>query len=66
MERAGTEERLTGRGREGIPNNALYLINKTIVDDRPNNGVFLFVKEGNPKIKAVNNLLPGKGSFDGH
>ena len=51
---------------EGIPNNALYLINKTIVDDRPNNGVFLFVKEGNPKIKAVNNLLPGKGSFDGH
>lgn len=46
------------------PKNELYLINNTLVDDRPHGGVFLRVKPGNVTIKALNNLLVGKGTLD--
>ena len=46
------------------PKNALYLINNTLVDNRPNGGVFLRVKPGDVTVKAVNNLLVGKGKLD--
>jgi len=46
------------------PKNALYLVNNTLVDNRPNNGVFLRVKPGDVTVKAVNNLLVGKGNLD--
>lgn len=48
-------------GLEGYnkPRNELYLINNTIVDDRPSNGIFLNVRNGIQKVKAVNNLLIG-------
>ncbi len=46
------------------PRNELYLINNTLVDDRPQGGVFLRVKPGNATIKAVNNLLVGKGTLN--
>ena len=45
-------------------NNELYLINNTLVDDRPKNGVFLKVKAGNVKLEAVNNLLVGTGKLE--
>ena len=53
-------------GAEGYEwlENKLYLINNTIADDLPKNGIFLFVKDGSVKIKAFNNLLVGKGSLD--
>jgi len=46
------------------PDNELYLINNTLVDNRPNNGVFLRIKPGNVKVQAINNLLVGKGKLD--
>ncbi len=46
------------------PKNALYLVNNTLVDNRPNNGVFLRVTPGDVTVKAVNNLLVGKGTLD--
>jgi hypothetical protein len=53
-------------GAEGYKGtkNELYLINNTLVDDRPNGGVFLRVKPDNVVIKAVNNLLVGRGKLD--
>jgi hypothetical protein len=46
------------------PKNELYLVNNTLVDNRPQGGVFLRVKPGNTLVKAVNNLLVGKGTLD--
>ena len=46
------------------PRNALYLANNTLVDNRPSGGIFLRVKPGDVTVKAVNNLLVGKGSLD--
>lgn len=46
------------------PNNELYLINNTLVDNRPKNGVFLKVKSGNVKLEAINNLLVGTGKLE--
>lgn len=46
------------------PKNELYLVNNTLVDNRPQGGVFLRVKPGNATVKAVNNLLVGKGTLD--
>lgn len=53
-------------GAEGSrwPNNALYLVNNTLVDNRPQNGVFLRVRQGLGTVTAVNNLLVGKGKLD--
>jgi hypothetical protein len=53
-------------GAEGYrwPRNELYLVNNTIIDDRPDGGTFLRVKAGADRIKAVNNLLFGKGNLD--
>lgn len=52
-------------GAEGYkwPRNALYLVNNTLVDDRPQRGIFLRVNPG-AQIKAVNNLLIGVGSLE--
>jgi hypothetical protein len=46
------------------PKNELYLVNNTLVDNRPNGGVFLRVKPGSTTVKAINNLLVGKGTLD--
>lgn len=46
------------------PRNALYLVNNTLVDNRPGGGIFMRVKPGDVTVKAVNNLLVGKGSLD--
>jgi hypothetical protein len=52
-------------GAEGYkwPRNALYLVNNTLVDDRPQRGIFLRVNPG-AEIRAVNNLLIGVGSLE--
>lgn len=49
-------------GAEGYrhPANELYLINNTLIDNRPDSGVFLSVKPGAGVVKAYNNLLLGK------
>lgn len=56
---------LISYGTEGYswPLNALYLINNTLVDNRPQGGVFLRVKPGSAQVKAVNNLLVGAGQL---
>lgn len=53
-------------GTEGYawPRNELYLVNNTLVDDRPSNGVFLRVRPGAHVVKAVNNLLVGTKALD--
>lgn len=53
-------------GAEGYPwpRNALYLVNNTLVDDRPEGGIFLHVAPGAVRVKAVNNLWLGKGKFN--
>lgn len=57
---------LISYGVEGYkwPKNALYLINNTLVDNRPNGGVFLRVSPGEVMVKAVNNLLVGRSKLD--
>ena len=53
-------------GAEGYtwPKNELYLINNTLVDNRPEGGVFLRVQPGAVIVKAVNNLLVGRGRLE--
>ncbi len=53
-------------GAEGysLPNNELYLVNNTIVDDRPSSGIFLRVAPGAQRVLAVNNLLIGNGKLE--
>ena len=46
------------------PKNEIYLVNNTLVDLRPNNGVFFRVKPGQVIIQATNNLLIGKGNLE--
>ncbi|MDO8777624.1 MAG: right-handed parallel beta-helix repeat-containing protein [Burkholderiaceae bacterium] len=46
------------------PRNELYLVNNTLVDNRPQGGVFLRIKPGSVTMKAVNNLLVGQGKLD--
>lgn len=64
IEQSATTENptLISFGAEGYktPKNALYLINNTLVDHRPGNGMFLAVKPGASGITAYNNLLLGK------
>ena len=66
IEQTSTSENsaIVAVGMEGYqwPNNALYLINNTIANDRPQGGIFLNVKNGIQRIKAVNNLLVGPGA----
>jgi hypothetical protein len=53
-------------GAEGYPwpQNELYLINNTIVDDRAQQGTFLHVAAGTARVVAINNLLLGRGTLD--
>lgn len=53
-------------GAEGYsaPKSELYLVNNTLVDLRPKNGVFLKVAPGKAKVVAINNLLLGEGKLE--
>lgn len=53
-----------GAERYHWPRNELHLAHNTIVNDRPQGGVFVAVKPGNATVRAVNNLFVGKGSLD--
>lgn len=57
---------LISYGAEGYkwPKNELHLVNNTLVDNRPQGGVFLRIKPGNVMVRAVNNLLVGQGKLD--
>jgi Right handed beta helix region len=49
-------------GTEGVqhPQNVLYFVNNTVVNDRPGNGRFVFVKTADSAL-IVNNLFSGPG-----
>lgn len=51
-------------GAEGYkwPQNQLYLVNNTLIDDRPRSGRFLRVNAGG-RVLAVNNLLVGRNEL---
>ncbi len=53
-------------GAEGYKGtaNALYLVNNTLIDDKPGGGVFLRVKAGARAVLVLNNVLVGKGTWD--
>ena len=54
-------------GAEGYnkwPENGLYLVNNTLVDDRHDGGVFLRVRPGANWLVAVNNLLFGNSKLE--
>ena len=62
-----TNRRMVAYGAEGNrwPKNELYLAHNTLVDDRPREGVFLYIRPRNATVKALNNLLVGSGKFEG-
>lgn len=64
IEQSATTENATliSFGAEGYktPKNALYLINNTLLNHRPEGGLFLAVKPGAMSVTAYNNLLLGK------
>lgn len=68
IEQSATSENATlvSFGAEGYkwPKNELYLINNTLVDNRPPGGRFLVVKPGAGAVHAFNNLLLGKGPLN--
>lgn len=51
---------------EGLLNrpNALYLVNNTIIDNRPNNGNLLMIVHRIPRIVVMNNLLLSQRKFE--
>lgn len=68
IEQSSTTENsnLISFGVEGYkwPKSELYLINNTLINDRPQGGNFLLAKPGFTLIKAYNNLLLGKGPLN--
>ena len=57
---------LISYGVEGYrwPINALYLAHNTLVNDRPQGGVFVAVAPGQATVRSVNNVLVGKGALE--
>jgi parallel beta helix pectate lyase-like protein len=53
-------------GAEGYkwPRNELYLSHNTIVNNRGIGGVFIRAYQGSAYVKAINNILVGKGDLD--
>lgn len=52
-------------GAEGYkwPANEIYVVNNTLIDNRPDQGVYLRVMPGAALVQAVNNLLVGRGAL---
>ena len=61
-----THRRIISYGAEGNKwhKNELYLVNNTVIDNRPSGGVFLHIRPPGVKVMAVNNVLVGQGRFD--
>jgi hypothetical protein len=57
---------LVSFGAEGYrwPQNELFLVNNTLVDDLPHDGKFLKVKSGADRVVLSNNLLLGNATLD--
>ena len=57
---------LVSFGAEGLQHsiNALYVVNNTIVNDRPQGGRFLFAKPGTEAVRILNNLFIGQGTIE--
>jgi hypothetical protein len=52
-----------GAERYYWPQNELYLVSNTLVDDLPVGGQFLSVARGATRVQAFNNLLVGRGAL---
>lgn len=61
-----TNGHLISFGVEGYKwnENTLYLINNTLIDNRPSGGWFLLLKSGPASVHAVNNLLHGPDTLN--
>lgn len=59
-------EAIVSFGAEGYqwPDNELYLVSNTLVDNLPAGGQFLRVAPGADRVKAVNNLLLGRDRLE--
>ncbi len=53
-----------GAERYKWPDNELYLVNNTLIDELPRGGVFLRVWPGAGNVKVINNLLFGEGDLE--
>lgn len=53
-------------GAEGLknPDNALYFVNNTVVNDRERGGRFLFTKPGTTEVRILNNIFVGKAQIE--
>lgn len=53
-------------GAEGLKYDAneFYLVNNTVVNERPQGGAFVFVKPGTNPARIVNNLFVGRGMIN--
>lgn len=58
--------RIISYGAEGNkwPRNELYLVNNTVIDNRPVGGVFLHIRPADVTVRAVNNVLVGSGTLE--
>ena len=57
---------IVSMGAEGYrwQRNELHFAHNTVVNDRPEGGVFILAKPGNASVRVVNNLFVGKGTFE--
>jgi hypothetical protein len=63
---ASENSTIVSYGSESLrwPRNELYLSHNTLVNDRPNDGVFVFARAGNASVVAVNNVSVGPGTWN--
>ena len=56
---------IVSMGAEGYrwPRNELHFAHNTVVNDRPEGGVFILAKPGNAAVRVVNNLFVGEGDI---
>jgi hypothetical protein len=68
IEQASTTENSTivSVGSEGYrwPRNELYFVNNTVADDKPQGGIYVTVRPGIQRVKAVNNIFVGSGRLE--
>ena len=57
---------IVSMGAEGYrwERNELHFAHNTVVNDRPEGGVFILAKPGNAAVRVANNLFVGKGTFE--
>lgn len=56
---------LISYGAEGYgqADNSLYVVNNTLIDEKPGAGRFIFVRDGATSVSVINNLYAGAGNL---